>query len=58
VLAIVNWYLIKKVPEFKQQKIDTFSKVMAEMSSTEVQNSNLGAVYWSKVLSNSHLNRP
>jgi hypothetical protein len=50
--VIVNWYLQRIVGEFKQKKVDTFARVLQEMSATEVQNSNLGASYWSKVLSN------
>lgn len=41
--------------EFKKEKIENFSRILRELSSIEVDNSNLGACYWSKVLSNSNL---
>lgn len=55
-VQIVELYFCDRlIPEFKHEKIDNFSKILREMSSIEVENSNVGASYWSKVLSNSNL---
>ena len=36
--------------EFKKEKVENFSKILREISTIEVENSNHGASYWSKVL--------
>lgn len=43
------------MPLFKKEKVETFHVILREMASIEVENSNIGATYWSKVLSNSNL---
>ncbi|CDW84248.1 UNKNOWN [Stylonychia lemnae] len=53
---VLDWHLGDfMMPTFKKDKIDNFSHILREMSSTEVENSNVGAMHWSKVLSNQNL---
>eukprot|EP00347_Sterkiella_histriomuscorum_P006955 403350798 len=53
---VLDWHLgDMMMPMFKKDKIDNFSQILRQMSSIEVENSNLGAVHWSKVLSNQNL---
>lgn len=53
---ILDWHLGEIVmPLFKKEKVENFTIIMREMASIEVENSNIGATYWSKVLSNSNL---
>ena len=53
---ILDWQLGEiTLPYFKKEKINNFSYILREMSSIEVDNSNVGATHWSKVLSNSNL---
>lgn len=43
------------MPLVKKEKVENFHKIMSEMAAIEVENNNVGATYWSKVLSNSNL---
>lgn len=53
---VLDWHLGDVMsPSFKKEKIDNFTTILREMSSIEVENSNLGAMHWSKVLSNQNL---
>jgi len=53
---ILDWHLGEVVmPLFKKEKLENFHIIMREMAAIEVENSNVGATYWSKVLSNSNL---
>lgn len=55
-IHIIDWNLSEKaISSFKIEKIENFSKILREMSQVEVENSNVGASYWSKVLSNNNL---
>jgi len=53
---IIDWHLSEVVmPQFKKEKIENFNIILRDMASIEVENSNVGATYWSKVLYNSNL---
>ena len=53
---IIDWHLVEvMLPIFKKEKVENFQMIMREMANIEVENSNVGATYWSKVLSNSNL---
>jgi len=53
---VLDWHLGDvMMPTFKKDKIDNFSHILREMSCIEVENSNIGAMHWSKVLSNQNL---
>ena len=53
---ILDWHLGEVImPLFKKEKVENFHIIMREMAAIEVENSNVGATYWSKVLSNSNL---
>lgn len=53
---ILDWHLGDTImPLFKKEKVENFHLILREMAAIEVENSNIGATYWSKVLSNSNL---
>ena len=52
---ILEIELLKFCGNFKKQKIEEFSEAVREISQIEVENSNHGASYWSKFLSDPKL---
>ena len=52
---ILEMELLKFCGTFKKQKLEEFSEVVREISQIEVENSNHGASYWSKFLSDPKL---
>ena len=54
-VGIVDYVLRKQMIQFKKQKIEEFSKAMADLSQMEVDNSNTYAEFWSCLLA-SHPN--
>jgi hypothetical protein len=53
---ILDWHLGEVImPLFKKEKVENFHTIVRQMAGIEVENSNVGATYWSKVLSNSNL---
>ena len=52
---ILEIELMKFCGVFKKQKIDDFTEIVREMSQVEVENSNHGANFWSKLLSDPKL---
>ena len=53
---IIDWHLGDVVmPLFKKEKVENFHNILREMAAIEVENNNIGATYWSKVLYNSNL---
>jgi len=49
-LGIIDQILCKQLTEFKRQKVEEFARVVRDMSSSEVENSNSCAEFWSNLL--------
>jgi hypothetical protein len=39
------------IPKFTEEKLSNFTNMVREVANAEVKNNNLGAQFWSKVLS-------
>ena len=49
--ACVDYHLTMTViPKFTQDKLTNFTNIVREVANVEVKNNNLGANFWSKVL--------
>jgi hypothetical protein len=52
---VTDYYLLAQANQFKALKLDEFARVVRDMSTTEIDNSNTTAEFWSNLLS-SHPN--
>ena len=57
--ACVDIHLITNViPTFHKEKLLNFTKIVQEMANAEVVNNNMGAEFWTKVLSKVSVGQP